>query len=45
MLVVLVSPSQVVTDFCEEDSSETDCEFVEPQSSSFSNKRLFLMKR
>ena len=37
---VLVSPSSVVTEFCDDVSVESDAEFVEPQSSSFSMKRL-----
>ena len=36
---VLVTPSPVVTEFCDGDSLEFDCEYVEPQSSSFSTKR------
>ena len=37
---VLVSSSSVVTEICDEVSRDSDCEFVEPQSSSFSKKRL-----
>ena len=33
---VLVSPSSVVTEFCDGVSLDSDREFVEPQSSSFS---------
>ena len=36
---VLVSPSSVVTEFCDGFSSCSDWEFVEPQSFSFSTKR------
>ena len=36
---VLVSPSSVVTQFCDDVSGESDSEFGEPQSSSFSKKR------
>ena len=36
---VLVSPSSVVTEFCDDVSMESDREFVEPQSSSFSKKK------
>ena len=37
--VVLVSPSSVVTEFCDGCSFCSDCGFVEPQSFSFSKKR------
>ena len=36
---VLVSPSSVVTEFCDGVSLDSDWEFVEQQSSSFSKKR------
>ena len=36
---VLVSPSSVVTEFCDDVSGDSDWEFVEPQSSSFSPKK------
>ena len=36
---VLVSPSSVVTEFCDGFSCCPDCELVEPQSFSFSKKR------
>ena len=36
---VCVSPSSVVTKFCDGFSLDSDWEFVEPQSSSFSRKR------
>ena len=36
---VLASASSVVTQFCDDVSKESDWEFVEPQSSSFSKKR------
>ena len=40
--VVLVSPSSVVTECSGDVSLDSDCEFVEPQSSSFSKKRAFV---
>ena len=39
-VLVHVSPSSVVTDFCDDVSLESDWEFVAPQSSSFSKKAL-----
>ena len=39
---VLVSPSSVVTEFCDGVSLGSDWEFVEPQSSSSSKKRSFV---
>ena len=36
---VLISPSSVVTQFCDDVSAESDSEFGEPQSSSFSKMR------
>ena len=36
---VLVSPSSVVTDLCDVSLCCSDCEFVETQSFSFSQKR------
>ena len=36
---VPVSSSSVVTEFCDEVSRDSDWEFVDPQSSSFSKKR------
>ena len=39
---VLVSPSSVVTEFCDGVSLDSDWEFVEPQSPSFSQKRSFV---
>ena len=39
---VLVSLSSVATEFCDGVSLDSDWEFVEPQSSSFSKKRSFV---
>ena len=41
VLDVLVSPSSVVTKFCDGFSCCSDWDFVEPQSFSFSKKRAY----